>query len=99
MIRVKTIGFAIGIAISVIGIISYFITDNTSILYWICGVAGALGIFLSGILIGAFLSGSELRGNYFSETATHRNVRTTASISFLLFSVPNLIVLAGFYFF
>lgn len=99
MIRIKTNGFFIGIAISVIGIISYFVTDSISSLYWICGIAGAIGIFVSGILIGAFLNGSELRGNYFSETAKHRNVRTNASISFLLFSVPNFLVLAGFYFF
>ncbi len=99
IMRIKTISLIVGIAIAVIGTLTYFVTGNLSTLYWICGIAGGVGILLSGVLIGAFLNGSDIRGNYFSETKDHRDTRTHASISSLLFSIPNILVLLGFYFF
>ncbi|WP_416876624.1 DUF5316 domain-containing protein, partial [Kitasatospora sp. SC0581] len=86
-----------GTVIAIIGVMSGFITEEFSKTYWICGIAAAAGFIFSGITMGAFVGGMQVRANYFSETKEHHQSRFSLTMLFFLFGLPNLIaVLAVF---
>jgi hypothetical protein len=95
----KSYALIFGIVIAAIGIGTGIITGDVMKTYWICGVAAAAGIIFSGITMGAFVGGMQVRANYFSETKEHNQTRYNLTMLFFLFGLPNIItVLAVFVF-
>jgi hypothetical protein len=83
--------FLSGLMFLVIVILASFFIGDLSLILKICGGAGLLGILLSGIFLGAFVSGDQVRANYYTETKEDRSNRFKNVNMLLLFALPNLI--------
>jgi hypothetical protein len=59
---------------------------------------GFIGIFTSGIFIGAWTDGQQQRANFHSETENHRNFRTKIAIISGLFGLLSLGIAGLIYF-
>ncbi|MEC2305844.1 MULTISPECIES: DUF5316 domain-containing protein [Heyndrickxia] len=93
----KLYAFILGTVIAIIGVMSGFITEEFSKTYWICGIAAAAGFIFSGITMGAFVGGMQVRANYFSETKEHNQTRYKLTMVFFLFGLPNIIVVLALF--
>jgi len=62
-------------------------------------IVGVIGIFISGIFIGAWTDGQEQRANFHSETKEHRDFRTKIALISGLGGLVSLGVAGLIYFF
>ncbi|MCF6408471.1 DUF5316 domain-containing protein [Pseudalkalibacillus salsuginis] len=79
-----------GLMLLVIAIITSIVVDDPALVYKICGTVGLISVLLGGILLGAFISGTQLRANYNTETRDQRHNRNKCAYCILVFGIPNL---------
>ncbi|WP_408006767.1 DUF5316 domain-containing protein [Pseudalkalibacillus sp. A8] len=82
--------FCAGLFLLVISVITSVIVDDPTFVYKFCGTVGLISVLLSGILLGAFISGTQLRANYNTETRYQRQNRNKCAYCILVFGIPNL---------
>ncbi|WP_367017661.1 DUF5316 family protein [Priestia koreensis] len=61
-------------------------------------IIGAMSVIVSGILIGAWVSGNGHRGNFYSETPEHQHIRIKAGIYTGIIGVICLIIASCLYY-
>ncbi|MFC3886172.1 DUF5316 family protein [Bacillus songklensis] len=70
------------------------ISQAVSDYFWlvlICGGLGAASFALSGILVGSWNGGADIRANVHSETEEHRAERTAWALHLFFFGLPNVV--------
>ncbi|WP_257347070.1 DUF5316 domain-containing protein [Pseudalkalibacillus decolorationis] len=90
--------FLVGLSILGISILISLFTNDWNMLYTISGTAGVVALFISGLYIGAFISGNQIRGNHYSENKTDRKRRRKYANNLSAFSAPNLLGVIIMYF-
>ncbi len=79
-----------GLLLLVIAVITSIVVGDPALVYKFCGTVGLISVLLSGILLGAFISGTQLRANYNTETKYQRHNRNKCAYCILVFGIPNL---------
>ncbi|MGM7701982.1 DUF5316 family protein [Pseudalkalibacillus sp. Hm43] len=82
--------FIAGLIFLLILIVVTFTSGDWTLLYKIGGTVGLGSMLLSGLLLGAFVNGMQLRANYLTETKKDRKNRNRYAYMLFAFGLPNL---------
>lgn len=83
----------VGILIAIVAVLIGVVTGDWSLFMKIIGGAAIIPLLLSGIFVGAFVNGDQIRANFHTETKGDRKSRHKWVTRFLLISAPNLTLL------
>lgn len=66
------------------------IQNDWTLIYKVCGTVGLASLLLSGIFLGAFVNGMQVRANFLTETKKERQNRNRYAYVLFAFGIPNL---------
>lgn len=86
------VSFFIGLFISIIAILVGVILKDYNVSFNITAIIAGIGLLISAIIGGTFISGDRYRANSFSESKEEKNKRIEIIKSLLIFILPNILV-------
>jgi hypothetical protein len=89
--------FLAGLCMAVTGWAVYLASGDVQRAYWIFGLATAAGFGLSGVLLGAWVSGDRVRENSRYDAPGEWELRTSWGLRLFLFGLPNLLSIIGLF--
>jgi hypothetical protein len=86
-----------GIILACLAAAGSFAADDWNFLVMLCGAVAIASILISGLLFNVFISGEQNRANFHTESRNDRNRRQKIGWRILLFGLPNMIAVLGYY--
>jgi hypothetical protein len=83
--------FFSGLLLLVISFVTSLLLNDWELIYKISGTIGIASLLFSGLFLGAYVGGEQLRANYNTEDKIDHAKRTKYAYILISFSLPNLI--------
>ncbi|MGD6801889.1 DUF5316 domain-containing protein [Rossellomorea aquimaris] len=84
--------------ISILSAFLFFLAGSLTryeVITFVCGGIGLLGLAISGIFSGAFISGNQIRANTSTESKEERKKRVRVMTTFALLGFPHFVAAIG----